>query len=172
MIMTTARSIGRALAAAALVAVGGCADHRQVPLHTEPPPSQARGPSADPNATSIQVDPEIARKCQLPEAHFAFDSSRVSNTDSPALDSLARCFTKGPLRGRAMKIVGHADPRGELEYNFALGQRRAGSVADYLAHRGMSEGKIRTSSRGELEASGSNDEGWARDRRVEVLLAD
>jgi peptidoglycan-associated lipoprotein len=36
----------------------------------------------------------------------------------------------------------------------------------------MSEGKIRTSSRGELEASGSNDEGWARDRRVEVLLAD
>ena len=159
--------------AGALVALGGCAsENREPPVSPASQHGRGAGPGTDPNATSIQVDPEIAKKCNLPKAHFDFNSSKVRGHDSPALDKLAECFTRGPLRGRAMKIVGHADPRGELEYNFALGQRRAGSIADYLAKHGMSEQKISTSSRGELEASGSEESGWARDRRVEVLLAD
>jgi peptidoglycan-associated lipoprotein len=119
--------------------------------------------------TSIVVDEEIARKCALPTAHFDFDSVNIKPGDSPALDALASCFVSGPMQGRGMKLVGHADPRGEVEYNFALGQRRAGNVARYLTGSGMGTSRIQTSSMGEAEATGTDPESWAHDRKVEIL---
>jgi peptidoglycan-associated lipoprotein len=71
-----------------------------------------------------------------------------------------------------MKLVGHADPRGEVEYNFGLGQERAGSVAEFLKERGVPSSRMVTSSRGEIEATGTEEMSWARDRRVQILLAD
>ncbi len=121
--------------------------------------------------TSIRIDPEIASKCDLPIAHFAFDSSDIRMGEAPALDALAHCFISGPLAGQDLMLVGHADPRGELNYNYALGQARAGGVAAYLLLHGLPDERIITSSLGELEATGSTPDGWARDRRVEVLLA-
>jgi peptidoglycan-associated lipoprotein len=122
--------------------------------------------------TSIIIDPAIAAKCRLPAAHFDFDSEYIQLMDSPALDMLAACFTSGPLAGETMLLVGHADPRGEVSYNFGLGQRRAGSVATYLGLAGMDDGRVISSSLGELEATGVDQTGWARDRKVEILLAD
>jgi peptidoglycan-associated lipoprotein len=122
--------------------------------------------------TSLLLDSEIASKCALPDAHFAFDSAHMGTGEAPALDALAACFKSGPLKGRGMMLVGHADPRGELHYNFALGQQRAGSVADYLGRKGLAEDRVSTSSLGELEANGTDDVSWALDRKVEVLLAD
>ena len=54
----------------------------------------------------------------------------------------------------------------------ALGQKRAGAVAGYLSKQGLAEERIATSSRGELEATGEDQSGWARDRRVEIFLAE
>jgi peptidoglycan-associated lipoprotein len=120
----------------------------------------------------IQVSPEIAKVCDLPMAHFDFDSAEIKGDAATALDKLAGCFTQGKLAGRSMKIVGHADPRGTQEYNFALGQRRAGAVAEYLNSKGLGQDKIETSSMGELGASGTDEQSWAADRRVEILLGD
>jgi peptidoglycan-associated lipoprotein len=121
--------------------------------------------------TSISIDPAIASKCDLPIAHFAFDSSEIRMGEAPTLDALAHCFISGPLKGEDLMLVGHADPRGELNYNYALGQARAGGVAAYLGLHGLPEERVITSSLGELEATGTSAAGWARDRRVEVLLA-
>jgi peptidoglycan-associated lipoprotein len=107
---------------------------------------------------SIRVDEEIARRCNLPTAHFEFDSSALSPSAAQALDALGACFTTGPLKGRSMKIVGHADPRG------------AGSVAQYLEQKGLESDRLLTSSMGELEATGHDESGWAADRKVEILL--
>jgi peptidoglycan-associated lipoprotein len=68
--------------------------------------------------------------------------------------------------------VGHADPRGDEEYNLALGGRRADAVADALAQRRLSRNQISTTSRGEMEASGTDEPSWAKDRRVDVTLAE
>ena len=65
-----------------------------------------------------------------------------------------------------------ADPRGETEYNFALGQKRAGNVAGFLAKKGLEQARMATSSKGELEASGVDEDGWSRDRKVDILLAE
>ena len=120
---------------------------------------------------AIVVESEIARLCALPTTHFAFDSSNILVDTSTALDALVACLSTGALSGRGLNIVGHADPRGELEYNFALGQRRAGSVGAYLTKHGVREDRITTSSRGELDADGIDAASWADDRNVAIFLA-
>jgi peptidoglycan-associated lipoprotein len=135
-----------------------------------PPP---RTDTATPSSGSVHVDQRILKACgDIPIAHFAFDSAAIQPDARDALDAIARCFTTGPLAGKGMSLVGHTDSRGELEYNFALGQRRSGSVADYLISRGVSRGRVTATSHGELDATGTDESGWARDRKVDVLLAE
>jgi peptidoglycan-associated lipoprotein len=163
-----------AIAAVGLVAAG-CGDDPPPKTGGDvaPPAIQPKGDTATPTSGSVQIEDKIVKACgDLPTAHFSFDSANIANDAASALDALARCFITGPLKGRGMKLVGHADPRGETEYNLALGQRRAGSVANFLTKKGMEQAKIATSSKGEFEATGLDESGWARDRKVEVLLAD
>lgn len=143
---------------------------------TRAAPSAARPSRADtisPTSGSVHIDDKILKACgDLPVAHFAFDSSSVQSDAAAALDALARCFATGPLKGHGMKLVGHTDQRGEAEYNLGLGQRRAGNVAAYLASRGVDKARLSPSSHGEFDATGTDEEGWARDRKVDVMLAE
>ncbi|WP_437600653.1 OmpA family protein [Sorangium sp. So ce590] len=161
----------------------GCGSDPQPPANVggtvAPPPvmnTAAPAPKQDttkPTSGSIRIDDKILKACgDLPTARFAFDSTAIEGEAASALDALARCFVSGPLKGKGMKLIGHADPRGETEYNLGLGQKRAGSVAEYLAKKGLEQGRIATSSKGEFEATGADEEGWARDRKVDILLAD
>lgn len=126
-----------------------------------------------PSSGSIHIDDKILKACgDLPTAHFAFDSADVAGDAAAALDALARCFISGPLKGKNMRLVGHADNRGETVYNFGLGQKRAGSVAEFLAKKGLEQARVRADSKGELEATGNDEDGWARDRKVDVFLAE
>jgi len=129
-------------------------------------------PDKDPNKASIVVDEKIAEMCDIPTAHFDFDSSNLGTDAQSALDALAACFTTGPAKGKAMRLVGHADPRGTDEYNMALGSRRAGSVAGYLGEKGLDDANLETSSKGELEAAGTDEASWAADRKVEIFLVE
>jgi len=47
---------------------------------------------------------------------------------------------------------------------------RADAVGGFLRSKGMDNAKIATTSRGELDATGSDEAGWARDRRVDLML--
>lgn len=138
-------------------------------------PETAQSPAAatnTPMATNVQISEEILRACDIPDAdaYFAFDSSRLTSFDGAPLDAVATCFSHGPLAGRQMQLVGHADPRGASDYNMALGQSRADSVATYLEGRGLQRTAITTTSRGAMDATGQDETGWAHDRRVDVLL--
>lgn len=138
-----------------------------------PVPSAQGALSDSPTSSSVHIDERILRACgDLPTAHFAFDSANVLPESASALDALARCFVSGPLQGKSLRLVGHADPRGETEYNLGLGHQRAYSVVDILAQRGVPMSRMSTSSKGEFEASGVDEMGWARDRKVEVILVD
>ena len=84
---------------------------------------------------------------------------------------VASCLTIGPLRGRTAQIVGRTDPRGTEEYNLGLGTRRADSVVQYPQHRGVSPGQLSQTTRGALDATGTDEAGWRDDRRVDLRLA-
>ena len=68
---------------------------------------------------------------------------RARPTTRSVLDQVATCFTTGPLKGRTLKLVGHADPRGGSDYNMTLGQSRADAVADYIIGQGHGQGEDR-----------------------------
>ena len=72
----------------------------------------------------------------------------------------------------AVTIEGHADERGSLEYNQALGQRRAEAAKTYLVNLGLSASMFRTVSYGEERpvAQGANESAWAQNRRDEFVL--
>jgi peptidoglycan-associated lipoprotein len=70
-----------------------------------------------------------------------------------------------------MNLVGHADPRGEEEYNMVLGGKRADNVKHFLTGVGLPDAQAMTTSRGEMDATGTDESSWAKDRRVDVVLA-
>jgi peptidoglycan-associated lipoprotein len=128
--------------------------------------------SADKGTSGIiAVSEDVRRACGISdaEAYFAFDSAYVRPNDRMVLDKLAKCFDSGPLKGRTMQLVGHADPRGDDNYNLALGGSRADSVKKFITGEGLSSSKVMTSSRGEMDATGTDEASWARDRRVDIL---
>jgi len=150
------------------------------PVAPAPPPAPApvaapappAAKAADPGPTEIFVADSIRKACGIAdaEAHFAYDSAKLRAGDSPVIQKLAQCFSSGPLKGRSMSLVGHADPRGEAEYNLALGGHRADSVKSAMISAQLDESKIITTSRGELDAAGTDEPGWQKDRRVDVQL--
>jgi peptidoglycan-associated lipoprotein len=117
---------------------------------------------------------EIRAACDLgeTEAYFGYDSSRIKPEDERAFQKVVDCFLNGPLAGRNIKLVGHTDPRGSHEYNLGLGEHRADAVARELVKRKLARARIMTSSRGEMEATGTDTGSWAHDRRVDVWLAE
>jgi peptidoglycan-associated lipoprotein len=125
-----------------------------------------------PTAGVIHISDDIRKACGISDAdaHFAFDSANLSEAERPVLTQLAKCFVSGPLAAREMRLVGHADPRGSSDYNMVLGGSRADTVKTFLTMKGMPGGRIATTSRGEMDASGTDDASWAKDRRVDVLL--
>lgn len=144
------------------------------PQAAAPAPAPANDPKPDdnPSKSNIRIAEEIKKACGLSEdeARFAYDSAQVREQDKAILKKLADCFTTGPLKGRQMKLVGHADPRGEDEYNMVLGGRRADNVKSAIVTAGMDGAKVDSTSRGEMEATGTDEAGWAQDRRVDIML--
>ena len=71
-----------------------------------------------------------------------------------------------------MTIEGHCDSIGTVEYNLALGERRANSVRDYLQSRGIAMTRLRTVSYGEERplADNSTAEGRAMNRRAHLAV--
>jgi peptidoglycan-associated lipoprotein len=124
----------------------------------------------------LNVSEEVTKKCQISFSteretpKFDFDEAALSKQDRDILVQVASCVTTGQLQGKRIALVGRADLRGETEYNMSLGAHRAETVREYLLHLGVANETIIQTSRGELDAEGLDDEGFARDRRVDIHL--
>jgi peptidoglycan-associated lipoprotein len=100
----------------------------------------------------------------LAPVYFDFNDSILTTDATKKILANLQCIKK--VQGRTLRVEGHADPRGTDEYNLALGDRRAQSVQGYLQRLGVPLDKMRAVSKGKLEATGTDDGGWARDRKV------
>jgi peptidoglycan-associated lipoprotein len=120
-----------------------------------------------PLATGGDENPPLpAGACQLEPVYFDFNESVLSTEATAAIDRNATCMKK--ITNRKITLVGHTDPRGTEEYNLALSDHRALSVKERLARVGVEAGRLKTVGKGELEATGTDESGWAKDRRVDV----
>jgi peptidoglycan-associated lipoprotein len=137
---------------------------------------RTRAPTYTAATASLQISDDIARACMIEfndtakAPKFDTEKSALLYQDRAVLDQVATCVTTGPLKGRGLSLVGHADARGEAEFNMALGDQRARSAWKYLTERGVDKGKLAETSRGELDATGKDETGWGQDRRVDITL--
>lgn len=149
-----------------------------VAARPEPTPSKPAPVSVD---QDTQVSPGIAlsgdlvamcniKASQSTSPKFDFDKDELTSDDRAVLDQLAACLTTGPAKGKSVALIGRADPRGTDEYNLGLGSRRAHSVSQYLSRLGVGEPQMSVTTRGALDATGTDEAGWQEDRRVDVQL--
>jgi len=101
---------------------------------------------------------------------FEVDSSELTIQARSTLDKQAQWLQN--YGNYTFTVEGHADERGTREYNIALGARRAQSVRDYLASRGISAQRMRTVSFGkERPVAICNDIScWSQNRRSVTVL--
>jgi len=102
--------------------------------------------------------------CDLAPIYFGFDKSNLDSTATSAAAQNATCLKKTDM---SVSLVGRADPRGTTEYNMALSDRRGQSVRDYLKRTGIASSRLNSVPRGSMDATGTNETGWAKDRRVD-----
>lgn len=138
---------------------------------TEPQKKAVDDAEKETGATGLGISEEILQLCPaVKPPRFATDSARVKAEFQDTLVALAECMNTGNLKGKTLLLIGHADPRGEDDYNLALGGRRAESVRTALGVLGVEQGRLDVSSRGEVDATGTSEEGWAKDRRVDIKI--
>lgn len=101
-----------------------------------------------------------------------FDSDQTDLTPQAVatLDKQAQWLARYPRY--PITIEGHADERGTREYNFALGARRAQTVRDYLASRGVAASRMKTTSFGKERPVAVCDDisCWSQNRRAVTVL--
>jgi peptidoglycan-associated lipoprotein len=102
--------------------------------------------------------------------YFAFDDHNLTADAETELNNFANYLATNP--GVQVQVEGHCDERGTIEYNLALGEKRAQSVKNYLSNLGVDSSRVMTISYGEEKpvSEGHDEDSWSRNRRAEFVL--
>lgn len=102
--------------------------------------------------------------------YFGFDDYTLSSEAQSILTAMAEGLKAN--KSAVVQIEGHCDERGTVEYNLALGERRAQSVKNFLSQLGVEGARLSTISYGEEKqvAQGHSEESWAKNRRAEFIV--
>jgi peptidoglycan-associated lipoprotein len=117
------------------------------------------------------IEGEVFESILLKDIHFDFDKYDIRPEDAGILSENATLLKKNPKV--KIQIEGHCDEKGTVEYNLALGERRANSTKDHLVSLGISSDRISTISYGKEKPldPGHNEEAWAKNRRAHVIVS-
>lgn len=115
-------------------------------------------------------NPEFLSHDSLKTIYFEFDKYEISPEMAQILSDNARVLKE---KKWTVLIEGHCDNRGTIEYNLALGQKRANIVKDYYIRLGVPETSIGTISYGEENPLCKEDTEscWAKNRRAETKVS-
>ncbi|WP_137680416.1 OmpA family protein [Aurantiacibacter suaedae] len=157
----TARIVGAGIGAAAGGYVGYRMDE-QIKELEEATAGTGVDVSQTPNGDGILVN--------LPDVTFAVNSADISPSMRQTLDGVAQSMVNYP--NSLIDVMGHTDSTGSDQYNLDLSRRRANSVTNYLASRGVSRARIELIGYGEQYpvADNTTESGRAQNRRVEIRI--
>ncbi len=151
-----------------MVLISGCGKKPAPPVEqpqvvdtTTPPPPPPTPPPTPPPAPVQQI-----KETDFQIVYFDFDKYNVRGDQRAALDQNATILRDNPKV--VIKIEGHCDERGTVEYNLALGDRRASAVKKYLTDLGIPADRIETISYGKERPAvmGTGEEVWSKNRRA------
>ena len=114
--------------------------------------------------------PPVLKESQFATAYFDFDKYNLRPDARSALDKDYALLKEFP--DVIIKIEGHCDERGTIEYNLSLGEKRAKAAMDYLVGLGISANRISIISYGKERPvdPGHNEAAWAKNRRAEFRI--
>jgi len=101
--------------------------------------------------------------------YFDYNSAEIRDESIPLIMAAAESLTANPAA--QIRLEGHADERGTREFNLALGEQRAQTVRDLIMLQGVSGNQLNIISYGEEKpvVSGSGEDSWQQNRRVEIV---
>jgi peptidoglycan-associated lipoprotein len=128
------------------------------------PSGESFGDTASTRADKLNAQGVLRR------VHFDFDKADLRADAMATLTENAARIKD--YAGIPIRIEGHCDERGTVEYNLALGDRRARAARDYLVSAGIPAGRLRTISYGKEKPldPGHNESAWAMNRRAEFMF--
>jgi peptidoglycan-associated lipoprotein len=148
----------------------GCASRKQVttaePAPPPAPPVEEPKSEAPPPAPPSEPEkPSVT----LQDAFFDFDDFSLRSDAKAALDADAKYLEQNA--GSNVVIEGHCDERGSVEYNLALGEKRARAAKDYLVSYGIAASRMTTISYGKERPfdPGHDETAWAKNRRAHFV---
>ncbi len=164
------RQFGVVLAIAALATVAACRKTK---------PAATNAPAA-PEASTTEVAtgrpaeeirnglPDPKETVSLATIYFDTDSYLLTDDAKAGLRGNSSVLIDNP--DVTVRVEGHADERGETDYNLALGERRAMAVRSFLVSMGIPASRLEVVSFGEEKPAvpGHDEETWAKNRRVEL----
>jgi peptidoglycan-associated lipoprotein len=111
-----------------------------------------------------------ALRSAIRDINFQFDLDTLTAEAKATLDEVAQALKANPAF--IVTLEGHADERGTVEYNLALGEQRAQAAKAYLVALGVDASRIDTVSFGEQRpVDAEHDElAWAINRRVHFVV--
>ncbi len=133
-----------------------------------PPPPAATGETTGESGTGGTPPPVSSPPPEFADVLFEFDRHDLTADGRQTMARNARLLEQAA--GLEVVIEGHCDERGTIEYNLALGEKRAGAAKEYLVTYGIAASRLRTVSFGEerpLERT-ATEEAWARNRRAHL----
>ena len=163
------------------LALPSCKHHQPGPPPALPPPvapaTPPPAPPPPPEPAPQVEDPlaglssaELESRGLLADIHFDYDSAELRDADRQVLSTNAE-FLKSHDYIK-VTVEGHCDERGTVEYNLALGERRARNAYDYLVSLGVAADRLKTVSYGKeiplCQESGETC--WARNRRAHFAI--
>ncbi len=178
-------------AAAAALLMSGCSQKKPEVDMTKQETTEKREPAvteADSGISTVVGSEESGELTTLPEnsrmekikeleasakkIYFDFDKYNIRPDQEPRVDEDAQLFSSDAAKDLTIKIEGNCDEWGTDEYNYALGLRRAKTVRDAFAIKGIDESRMVMVSYGESNpvCTEHTKECWAKNRRVEFEL--
>ena len=153
----------------ALLALASCA--KKKPIEERPVTPQ---PQTTKDTTTKPETPETPKRTlqesQFRTVYFDFDRYNLRPDAKAALDADYALLRDFP--DVTVKIEGHCDERGTVEYNLSLGEKRAKAAMDYLSGLGISSSRLSIISYGKERpaVAGNNESAWSKNRRCEFRV--
>jgi peptidoglycan-associated lipoprotein len=118
----------------------------------------------------LNGDSDSNKAGALKTVYFDFNSAGLSQDTKDALNNNAT-FLKANASVK-VQVEGHADERGGVQFNLALGEKRAKGVREYLIGQGVEGGRISTISLGKEKpvSFGHDEESWSKNRRANFVV--
>jgi len=156
------------IAMISLIACGGSKQVAQTETE-EPVVTQPEPEPREETAIAAPVEKAAPTPLVLQTINFDYDKYDLTGVAMDILSINAKGLREHPEA--QMLIEGHCDERGTVEYNLALGDKRAKAVKDYLVALGINSSRLTTITYGKerpLDTS-QNEPAWAKNRRAEFV---